>query len=70
MPTAAKSSGGTCLLLVDLQYDFCSDGALAVPGGEQVVPVANALAERFDHVVLTQDWHPPGHLSFASSHPG
>jgi nicotinamidase/pyrazinamidase len=65
-----RPADGVCLLLVDIQIDFCSGGALAVPGGEQVVPVANALAERFAHVVLTQDWHPAGHLSFASSHKG
>jgi nicotinamidase/pyrazinamidase len=70
MPAPLKPADDVCLLLVDIQNDFCSDGALAVPGGEEVVPVANALVERFDHVVLTQDWHPPGHLSFASSHPG
>lgn len=58
------------LVLVDLQNDFCSGGALAVPDGEAVVPLANTLAARFAHVVLTQDWHPPGHASFASSHPG
>lgn len=58
------------LLVVDVQNDFCPGGALAVPGGDEVVPVINALARRFKHVVLTQDWHPPGHRSFASSHPG
>ncbi|MDX1546728.1 MAG: bifunctional nicotinamidase/pyrazinamidase [Rhodothermales bacterium] len=58
------------LLVIDVQNDFCPGGALAVPGGDAVVPVINALAERFDHVVLTQDWHPPGHRSFASAHPG
>ena len=58
------------LLVVDLQNDFCPGGALAVPEGDAVVPVVNALATRFAHVVLTQDWHPRGHLSFASSHPG
>jgi len=58
------------LIVVDIQNDFCSDGALAVPGGEEVVPVINDLARRFRHVVLTQDWHPPGHESFASSWPG
>ena len=58
------------LLVVDLQNDFCSDGALAVPGGEDVVPVVNRLAQRFRHVVLSQDWHPRGHHSFASSHQG
>jgi nicotinamidase/pyrazinamidase len=58
------------LLVVDVQNDFCPGGALAVPGGHEVVPVINSLAEKFRHVVLTQDWHPRGHLSFASSHPG
>ncbi len=58
------------LLLVDLQNDFCPNGALAVPEGDRVVPVANRLAGRFEHVLLTQDWHPPGHGSFASQHPG
>lgn len=58
------------LLVIDVQNDFCGGGALAVPEGEAVVPVINALAGRFGHIVLTQDWHPAGHLSFASSHPG
>jgi nicotinamidase/pyrazinamidase len=58
------------LLVVDLQNDFCPGGALAVPRGDEVVPVVNRLSRRFRHVVLTQDWHPPGHSSFASSHPG
>lgn len=58
------------LLVVDVQNDFCPGGALAVPDGDAVVPVVNRLVERFAHVVLTQDWHPPGHHSFASSHPG
>ena len=58
------------LLVVDVQNDFCQGGALAVPGGEQVVPVINSLARIFPHVIFTQDWHPEGHLSFASSHPG
>ncbi|MDH3665764.1 MAG: bifunctional nicotinamidase/pyrazinamidase [Paracoccaceae bacterium] len=58
------------LLVVDVQNDFCPGGALAVPRGDEVVPVINNLAERFKHVVLTQDWHPAGHASFASSHPG
>ena len=57
-------------LVVDVQNDFCPGGGLAVPQGDQVVPVINALAKKFAHVVLTQDWHPPGHQSFASSHPG
>jgi nicotinamidase/pyrazinamidase len=57
------------LVVVDIQNDFCGGGALPVPDGDAVVPVVNALARRFRHVVLTQDWHPPGHQSFASSHP-
>jgi nicotinamidase/pyrazinamidase len=58
------------LLIIDVQNDFCPGGALAVADGDAVVPVINRLAERFDHVVLTQDWHPAGHGSFATSHPG
>jgi nicotinamidase/pyrazinamidase len=58
------------LLVVDVQNDFCPGGALAVPDGDAVVPTINALSRRFAHVVLTQDWHPAGHDSFASSHPG
>jgi len=58
------------LLVVDLQNDFLPGGALAVRDGDAVVPIANDLASRFAHVALTQDWHVPGHLSFASSHPG
>ncbi len=59
-----------CLVVVDVQNDFIPGGALAVPRGEQVVPAINRLAARFDNVVLTQDWHPRGHASFASSHAG
>jgi nicotinamidase/pyrazinamidase len=58
------------LLVVDIQNDFCPGGNLAVPRGDEVVPLINRLAREFAHVVLTQDWHPRGHLSFASSHPG
>lgn len=58
------------LVVVDLQNDFCPGGALGVDGGHEIVPIINGLIERFDHVLLTQDWHPAGHLSFASSHPG
>jgi len=58
------------LLIVDVQNDFCSSGALAVPHGDEVVSAINRLSRLFQHVVLTQDWHPRGHLSFASSHPG
>ena len=56
--------------MVDVQNDFCPGGALAVPRGDEVVPIVNRLAENFRSVVLTQDWHPAGHLSFASTHPG
>jgi len=58
------------LLVIDVQNDFCPGGALAVGEGDAVVPVINRLAEQFDHVALTQDWHPAGHSSFATSHPG
>jgi nicotinamidase/pyrazinamidase len=58
------------LLVIDVQNDFCPGGRLAVAEGDEVVPVVNRLAERFEHVVLTQDWHPRGHSSFATSHPG
>jgi len=58
------------LILVDLQNDFLPGGALAVPQGDEVVPLANRLAERFDLVVATQDWHPADHGSFAMQHEG
>jgi nicotinamidase/pyrazinamidase len=57
------------LILVDIQNDFLPGGALAVPDGDAVVPVANALMDRFELVVATADWHPRGHVSFADSHP-
>jgi nicotinamidase/pyrazinamidase len=56
------------LLIIDPQVDFCPGGALAVPGGDEPMARINALAERFARVVVTQDWHPPGHASFASTH--
>jgi len=62
--------GSNVLIVVDVQDDFCPGGALAVPRGDEVVPIINRLAARFRHVVLTQDWHPRGHFSFASTHPG
>jgi nicotinamidase/pyrazinamidase len=68
MTTAITDSD--ILLVVDVQNDFCPGGNLAVPGGHEVVPMVNALARRFAHVLLTQDWHPAGHQSFASSHQG
>ncbi len=58
------------LIVIDLQNDFCPGGALAVAGGDEIVPLVNDLITRFEHVVLTQDWHPEGHSSFASEHPG
>src|SRR6266404_4900598 len=58
------------LIVTDPQLDFCPGGALAVPEGDAIMPVVNRLARRFAHVVVTQDWHPPGHISFASAHPG
>jgi nicotinamidase/pyrazinamidase len=59
----------TALLLIDLQPDFMPGGALPVQGGDEILPLINALATRFDHVLLTQDWHPAHHISFSSSHP-
>jgi nicotinamidase/pyrazinamidase len=58
------------LLVIDPQRDFCADGHLAVQDGDAVMPLINHLAARFRHVILTQDWHPAGHSSFASTHPG
>ncbi|SCV01223.1 Pyrazinamidase/nicotinamidase [Cupriavidus necator] len=59
-----------CLLVIDVQNDFMPGGALAVPHGDEVVPVINRLARAFGHVVLTQDWHPVSHVSFAANHAG
>lgn len=59
-----------CLIVVDVQSDFLPGGALAVPKGDEIVPIAGALAQRFATVVLTQDWHPADHASFAANHPG
>lgn len=58
------------LLVIDMQHDFLPGGALGVSGGDEIVASIEAIAARFQHVVLTQDWHPSGHISFASSHPG
>ena len=58
------------LIVIDVQNDFCPGGALAVPGGDEIVPGINALMAEFDTVILTQDWHPAGHSSFASVHEG
>lgn len=58
------------LLIVDVQNDFLPGGSLAVAGGDAIIPVINRILDRFDLIVATQDWHPPGHKSFASNHPG
>lgn len=60
----------TALLLIDLQNDFCRGGALEVPQADEVIAVVNRLGQKFQRIVLTQDWHPPGHESFASTHAG
>jgi nicotinamidase/pyrazinamidase len=70
MTEKLATGDGDVLIVVDIQNDFCPGGNLAVPQGDEVVPLINALAPRFRHVVLTQDWHAPDHLSFASAHPG
>lgn len=59
-----------CLLVIDLQNDFCPGGSLAVEGGDRILEPIALVAPLFAHIVLTQDWHPAGHISFASSHPG
>jgi nicotinamidase/pyrazinamidase len=58
------------LIVIDVQNDFCPGGALAVAGGDEIVPLVNDMIGRFAHVILTQDWHPEGHSSFASQHAG
>jgi len=68
--TPTQFGDNDVLIVVDVQNDFCPGGALAVPRGDEIIPIVNRLAARFRNVVLTQDWHPRGHLSFASSHPG
>jgi nicotinamidase/pyrazinamidase len=65
-----KFSDNDVLLVVDVQNDFCPGGSLAVPRGHEIVPLVNRLAQRFEHVILTQDWHPAAHSSFASANPG
>jgi nicotinamidase/pyrazinamidase len=70
MPDRIFITDTDALIAVDLQNDFCPGGALAVPSGDEVIAPINSLAKRFEHVVLTQDWHPRGHQSFASTHPG
>lgn len=66
----ANPTENRVLLIVDVQNDFCAQGALPVPFGEEVIPVINRLSRRFAHVIMTQDWHCEDHLSFATSHPG
>ena len=68
--TTYRLGTGDMLVVIDVQNDFCPGGPLAVPEGAAVVPVINGLIERFPAVIATQDWHPPGHASFASAHPG
>ncbi len=70
MPSAITIGDDDVLLAIDLQLDFMPGGALAVDDGDTIVPLVNALMRRFANVVVTQDWHPPGHASFSSRHPG
>lgn len=70
MTASRTNPDDSVLIVIDVQNDFCPGGALAVPGGDEIVPVINRLTAAFEHVILTQDWHPAGHSSFASSHPG
>lgn len=70
MSSAQKKADDSALIVIDVQNDFCPGGALAVPGGDEIVPLVNRLIGSFEHVILTQDWHPRGHSSFASSHDG
>ncbi|HEY1942399.1 MAG TPA: bifunctional nicotinamidase/pyrazinamidase [Roseiarcus sp.] len=70
MSLAVTIDASDALLVIDVQNDFVDGGALAVPGGASIVPLVNRLIGAFRQVVVTQDWHPGGHASFASSHPG
>ena len=70
MASSISINSQDVLLAIDLQADFMPGGALAVAGGDEIVPLINRLASRFEHVVVTQDWHPQGHASFASTHEG
>ncbi|MCV4340744.1 bifunctional nicotinamidase/pyrazinamidase [Pseudomonas capsici] len=71
MPLSHQPAAANCaLLVIDMQYDFMPGGQLAVADGDAVLPLINRLGERFTQVIVTQDWHPAGHISFASSHPG
>jgi nicotinamidase/pyrazinamidase len=68
MPPAIEPTDTDVLVIIDPQNDFCPGGALAVPEGDAIMPLVNRLSERFAHVVVTQDWHPRGQISFASTH--
>ena len=68
--TPIKPNNQSALLIIDVQNGFLPGGSLAVKDGDQVIPIINSIAKRFFNVVMTQDWHPKGHLSFASSHSG
>jgi len=68
--TDQHSQADDCLLIIDVQNDFCTGGSLAVPDAESILPVINDLAASHANVVLTQDWHPANHSSFASQHAG
>ena len=68
MPVSIQSDD--ILIVIDMQNDFLAGGPLAVPGGNSLIAPINSLAKRFQHVIVTQDWHPAGHISFSSTHPG
>jgi nicotinamidase/pyrazinamidase len=68
--TPIKPDDASVLLVIDVQNCFLPGGSLAVKDGDQVIPVINRIAKGFSNIVMTQDWHTPGHVSFASSHPG
>jgi nicotinamidase/pyrazinamidase len=70
MPASIAIDERDVLLVIDMQVDFMPGGALGVAEGDAIIPLINRLARRFANVALTQDWHPPGHISFASSHRG
>jgi len=70
IPSVSVVQSEDILLVIDVQRDFCPGGQLAIHDGDAVVPEINRLAAHFDHIILTQDWHPANHTSFASNHPG
>ncbi len=65
-----RTTAQDVLIVIDVQNDFCPGGALTVAHGDAVVEAIHGIAPKFEHIILTQDWHTPGHSSFASSHPG